>query len=336
MSEIRKTYDRDTWVIIAADRRKRPTDFISKNHKCISPASECPFCPGNEKMTPPEVLAFRKKGTLPDTPGWWIRCIENKFPALKLQKNHSGLSYDDFYQTMEGFGKHEVIIETPEHDKHPATLPVSQVEEILRAYVERYKTLSQMKNIRYVLIFRNHKKEAGASLSHPHSQIIAMPILPKIVKEELIFSKRFYNKKGKCLYDYIISMELTKNERIIYETKDFIVFSPFASRYPFETWIIPKRHEPSFGNIREDERKSLASVLKNILHRYNKILADPPYNFYIHSSPCDSKKYPFYHWHLEITPRLTTEAGFERGSSFYINPMLPEDATKLLTEKNVM
>jgi UDPglucose--hexose-1-phosphate uridylyltransferase len=231
---------------------------------------------------------------------------------------------------MDGFGYHEVIVETPDHNTHLALMDYKQLEEVVWAYKHRYDSISADKRIEYILIFKNHGRDAGASLQHPHSQLIALPIVPKRVQEELSGSKEYYSYKERCVFCDIVSQELERKERIVEENEDFVSLEPFAARFPCETWILPKRHAHSFGDINEKEVKNFAKILKNTLYRIFVALDNPPYNFMLHTAPTNNEGKEYYHWHLEIVPRLTNVAGFEWGSGFYINPMPPEEAAKYL------
>jgi len=234
---------------------------------------------------------------------------------------------------VNGVGAHEVIIETPEHDAHLSALSDFQVQEVITAYRHRYLDLIRDKRFKYILIFKNHGVRAGASLSHPHSQLIATPIVPGRIMEEVNAAQRYYESTGgTCIYCEIVETELEEEKRIVAENESFIALSPYAARFPFETWILPKAHEMAFEDITDAERAPLARMMKDVLGRLYQCLEDPPYNYYIHTAPCDRKETK-YHWHLEITPRLTETAGFERGTGFYINPVMPEDAAAILRGK---
>jgi UDPglucose--hexose-1-phosphate uridylyltransferase len=330
MPELRKDPVVKRWVIIATERAKRPNDF-KKSEQKKEENKFCVFCYGNEHLTPPEIMAFRPEDTKPNESGWWVRVVDNKFPALNY-KEEVKRSGHGMYDMMSGFGKHEVIIETPNHDENLATIPYKQMKEVVWAYVMRYRELSKDKNLKYILIFKNYKREAGASLSHPHSQIIATPIVPKRVAEELNGSKQYYDYKERCVFCDIIAQEKIENKRIVEENDDFIAFTPYASRFPYEIWILPKRHMASFGDISDEEVESFSRILKNTGSKLINVLGDPPFNYVIHSAPVGEKNLPYYHWHLEIMPRLTKTAGFEWGSGFYINPVPPESAAESLNE----
>ncbi|MBO8160842.1 MAG: galactose-1-phosphate uridylyltransferase [Thermosipho sp. (in: Bacteria)] len=329
MPEYRKDPVVKRWVIIATERAKRPHDFTIPKDE--NKSSFCPFDYGNEHTTPPEVLAFRPMDTQPNTPGWWVRVVPNKFPAVnpEIEINKYG---HGMYDAMTGFGYHEVIIETPDHNSSFALLDDKQAEEVVWAYVKRYNTIAEDERIKYILIFRNHGIMGGASLSHPHSQIIAIPSVPKRVQEEMNGAKDYYDYKERCVFCDMISQEKIENKRIVEENEDFIAFAPFASRFPFEVWIMPKKHSHNFGQISEPEIKTFSKIMRNVLYRIYKVLDNPPYNFVIHTSPTYDEGKIYYHWHVEIMPRLTKVAGFEWGSGFYINPVPPEDAVKYLRE----
>ncbi|MCD6310172.1 MAG: galactose-1-phosphate uridylyltransferase [Candidatus Eremiobacteraeota bacterium] len=330
MPELRKDPIISRWVIIATERGKRPHDF-QKIEEEPSVAGICALCPGNESMTPPEIAAYREPGTLPNTPGWWIRVVPNKFPALKEtgDLNRTGFGV---YDMMNGIGIHEVIIETAKHNGIIPELSQKEVEEMLWMYRDRYLALSTDPRIKYVLIFKNHGRSAGASLEHPHSQLIATPVIPKRVMEELEGAQNYYKFRERCVFCDIIRQEISSRERIVLENDSFVSIEPFASRFPFETWILPKKHMSTYSEIDRKEIMDLAHILKNTLTKIYHSLSDPPYNFIIHTAPINNECKRFYHWHMEIMPRLTKVAGFEWGTGMYINPTAPEQAAEFLRE----
>ena len=291
----------------------------------------CPLCEGNEDRTPPEIAAFRDNGTPPNSPGWTLRVVPNKFPALRIEGelNREG---EGIYDKMNGIGAHEVVIETPRHEETLVTLPLKNVENILLAYRERIIDLRRDQRLRYVLVFKNHGVAAGASLEHPHSQIIALPIIPRRVSEEIEGAKTYFNYKDRCVFCDIIRQELQQKRRIITENKFFLSIAPFASRFPFETWILPKTHHPSFEHMEFFQYEQAAQILSDTLQRMNRVLADPPYNYIIHTSSFPEVDAEHYHWHFEIMPKLTRVAGFEWGTGFYINPTPPEEAAEYMRE----
>jgi len=329
MSELRKDPVLGRWVIISTERGRRPSDFLVEERR---PASGfCPLCEGNEDKTPREVLAFRGNGTPPNTPGWSLRVVPNKFPALRIEGdlNREG---DGVYDKMSGVGAHEVVIETPLHHETLTTLPLKAVENVLRAYRERIVDLRRDRRFQYVLVFKNHGPAAGASLEHSHSQIIALPIVPKRVREEIEGAKNYFNYKDRCVFCDIISQELDQGKRIISENKTFVVIAPFASNFPFETWVLPKTHHPNFGYMEPFPGEEAAQILRDTLQRMDHVLNDPPYNYIIHNSPFPDVDREYFHWHLEILPKLTKMAGFEWGTDFFINPTPPEEAATYLRE----
>ena len=330
MPELRKDPISGRWVIISVERGKRPSDFGMR----VSPKKGgfCAFCEGNERTTPPEILAFRSDNGEPNTPGWTLRVVSNKFPALNVegQLNRSG---DGIFDKMNGVGAHEVIIECPDHNLTLSTMPLKSVEDVLWAFHQRITDLKKDSRFRYVLVFKNEGDEAGSSLEHTHSQLIALPIVPHLVEEELFQAKQYYEYKERCIFCDIIHQETADKKRVISENNDFIALAPFAPRSPFETMILPKRHESSYlpdGNL-----SLLAQILQQTLKQIDKILDLPPYNMMIHTSPFKNEENEYYHWHMEIIPKLTKIAGFEWGSGFYINPTSPEEAAKFLREAEI-
>lgn len=332
MPELRKDPIVGRWVIISTDRGKRPTDFsISEKEP---KKGFCPFCYGNEDKTPEEVLAYRLNNSEPNTPGWKLRVVPNKFPALQIEGG-LGRVGEGMFDKMNGLGAHEVIIENPDHNKYLVDLPDKDIENVFWAFRDRIIDLKKDKRFRYILIFKNKGESAGASLEHPHSQLIALPIIPKIVIEELEGSKLHYKYKERCIYCDIIRQESAESIRIINESQNFIALCPFAPRFPFETWILPKIHDSSFEDSQKGEFENLTPFLKNVLQRLNKVLKNPPYNLIIHTSPFAEQRNEYYHWHIEIMPKLTKVAGFEWGTGFYINPTPPEEAAAYLRDAGV-
>lgn len=332
MPELRKDPIVGRWVIISTDRGKRPTDFT------VPPPKEnskfCPFCYGNEDKTPHEVLAYRPDGSHANTAGWKLRVVPNKFPALQIEGGLDKVG-EGVFDKMNGVGAHEVIIETPNHKSAMENMSVKEIEDIFWAFRDRTMDLRKDKRFKYILIFKNHGQEAGASLEHTHSQLIALPIIPKLVGEELDGSLNHYKFKERCIYCDIIRQELSDRSRVIIENRDFITISPFAPRFPFETWILPKAHDSSFEDAQKHEVEFLSIILKDTLLRMGKILNHPPYNLVIHTSPLAEQHNEYYHWHIEIMPKLTQVAGFEWGTGFYINPTPPETAAKYLREAEI-
>lgn len=321
-SELRCDWMNGDWVIISPLRARRPLP-----HRRMPKQTEngvCPFCPGNEKMTPPEVWADRESGE-PDTPGWRVRSFHNLYPALE-GGGCEGQKGDKVNRMMRGCGVHEVIVDCPEHDVQPATMSLDQLSRMLMAFRTRYREISGYTHIRYIQIFRNHGVEAGRSIVHPHSQLVATPIIPKIIEEELRISKDFMEKNGESIHDYVVRKELDEGTRIVFNSSNFSVLSPFAPRFPYELYLLQKTKESSFTEATDEIIHELATVLKEVLGRLMNLLDDPPYNLYIHSAPCDDGDYTHYRWHIHIVPRLTGTGGFEMGTGICINSVPPERA----------
>lgn len=330
MPELRKDPVTDRWVIIASERSRRPTDFVREPLPTVPSGRICPFCPGNESKTPPEVLAYRN-GTAANQKGWSLRVVPNKFPVLGIegQLNREG---EGIFDKMQGIGAHEVIIETPDHALSTAELSEKAIEQLIWAFRDRVRDLRNDKRLKYILLFKNHGEPAGATLEHTHSQLIALPVVPKRVQEELEVSEHYYKLKERCVFCDMIRQETKDGSRVVTETEQFLVVEPYAARFPFETWILPKKHASHFEDIDKAHAQNLAWVMKSTLRKIETVLENPPYNFLIHTSPAQENSNAYYHWHIEIIPKLTRVAGFEWGTGFYINPTPPEESAKFLRE----
>lgn len=329
MPELRKDPIVGRWVVMAPDRAKRPADL--RDEPLVVDCPFDPFAEGNEAATPPEIFAYRTAGTQPNKPGWRVRVVPNKFPALQvegtLDKRGEGM-----YDLMNGVGAHEVIIECPHGETNMSRLPVDNIREVLFIYRDRLHDLKKDRRLVHALIFKNKGMLAGASLQHSHSQLMATPIIPITVREELTGAQEFYNYRGRCIFEDMIQQEVAAGSRIVLDSEHFVVFCPFASRFPFETWILPKHHASHYEHISRHAVEDLGTVLKSVLRKLELALDDPPYNYVLHTAPFDMGELPHYLWHIEIFPRLTRVAGFEWGSGFYINPVMPEQAARFLSE----
>ncbi len=331
-----------TWVIIATERGRRPRDFMLEREKVH--LSACPFCAGNEAKTPRELFALRPGGSPANGPGWKVRVIPNKYPILRIEGDLDKKGYGH-YDTINGIGAHEVIIETPDHDRNLADLSVTEITDVLRAYRARLLDLRKDSRFRYILIFKNHGVEAGANIPHSHSQVIAVPVTPTVVASKLSICREYYERKERCLICDLIEQERHDGRGIVRDDGNFVVFAPFASCFPFELRIAPLRHGHDFAQMDDNGLAQLAETLKDSLMRLRSTLRDPPYNFVLHNSPpmhlrmgkpgyWSSLPYD-YHWHIELVPRLTRIAGFEWGTGFYMNPTPPEDAARFLREADL-
>ncbi len=331
MPELRKDPVIGRWVIISTERGQKPSDFTTRVEPKRAEAS-CPFCAGREGATPPEVLAYRAHGPA-NAPGWTVRVVPNKFPALMVEGDLARRG-EGLYDRMNGVGAHEVIIETPDHVPDLADLPEDRIAEVLGAFRARLADLRNDKRMRYGLVFKNHGEAAGASLEHTHAQLIATPILPKAVQEEIDGARAYFMLKERCVFCDIVEQETSEGNgrRVVRATANYAAIVPFAARFPFEVWILPRKHLSVYESGGMEQDRELAGVLKDVLLRLNAALDMPPYNLVIHTSPYRDIDHEYYHWHIEIMPKLTKIAGFEWGSGFYINPTPPEDAAAFLRE----
>jgi UDPglucose--hexose-1-phosphate uridylyltransferase len=328
MPEFRKDPITGRCTIISTGRAKRPQQF---SYTQFAEADPCPFCPGNEDQTPPEVLAYRAPGTPPNAPGWTLRVVPNKYPAVV--GTDCGVAFSrGLYSATEAVGVHEVIIETSKHEKEMARLGNEEIAAVLRAYRDRMLELRNDQRWRYVLIYKNQGPQAGATLEHAHSQLIALPEIPQTVIEEMNGARSYFGSRGRCVYCDIVQQELRERQRLIAESERFMAFCPYAARFPYETWILPKRHSPFFECAGPAEYGELSSCLKEILIRLERALAHPPLNYIIHSKPFAEPADDYFDWHLEILPKVTQVAGFEWGSGSFINPVAPEDAARMMRE----
>ena len=329
MPELRKDPITGRWVIISTERGKRPTSFAPVPRR--TQAKMCPFCPGHEENTPPEILAYRPSDTEPNKPGWTLRVMANKYPALMvegtLDRQPVGI-----YDKMNGIGAHEVIIETSDHARDLVDLSDEEVRDVFWAYRERMTDLERDRRFQYILVFKNHGEAAGASLEHAHSQLIATPIIPRRVAEEIDGARRYYEFKERCIFCDVVRQELTDRVRVVRDYDAFLAIQPFAPRFPFETWLIPKTHQSSYLELSNSEVMVLAQAVKDCLLRLKIALNDPPFNYMLHTRPVSTEHHEYYHWHIEIIPKLTRVAGFEWGSGFYINPTPPEESAAFLRQ----
>lgn len=326
MNELRRDPITGRWIIVVSDRIPAPSDFKQEPHE--KKKEGCPFCWGSEDKTPSEIVAHRKFGP-PNSPNWTVRVVPNKYPALKIEGDlaREGIGVFDM---MNGVGAHEVIIDTPDHMRDMADLSCQETEDVVWTYLARSIDLRRDHRFKYILIFKNYGKSAGASLEHPHSQLIALPIVPKRVSEELEGASRYYDYKERCVFCDILRQEKEETDRIVYENERFIAFCPYVSRFSYETWVLPKRHQSDLTSMDRDDIPYMAKALHVALARIKNLLRDPSYNFIIHTSPINGHDRDDYHWHIEIMPKLSKVAGFEWGSGFYINPVPPDVAAKNL------
>jgi len=328
MPELRRDPIVGRWVIIATERAHRPSDLFH-----IQDAAQgglCPFCPGNEDKTPREVhVVGRPPAAPPNGPGWKVRVVPNRYPALKIEGDLDRAA-EGIYDRMNGIGAHEVVVETPDHARQLRDLSDGEIADVLGAFKARMLDLRNDLRFRYILLFKNQGTAAGASLEHSHSQLIALPITPRQVQEEIEGAKRHFEHRERCIFCDIVMQERKDRSRLVFENDEFVVFAPWAPRSPFETWIVPKRHESNFEAEPRERLAACAQAMRTTVRRIAAALGDPPFNFMVHSNPLRDASSPSYHWHIEVMPALTQVAGFEWGSGFHINPVPPEEAAEFL------
>ncbi len=339
MPELRRDPIIGRWVIIAVERARRPKG-VRPNPPAAS-EKECPFCEGREATTPPEIFAIRKEGTAADTPGWQTRVVPSRTPFLKIEGKitHRGKG---LYDVINGIGAHEIIVETPQHIENIADLNEAQIAKGITCWIDRFKDLVRDERFKYVQVYKNYgASSGGGTIRHTRSQLIATPITPKRIKEELRGAKRYFDYHERCIFCDIIRQELESKARVVADADGFVALAPYASRFPFETWILPKEHGCDFSGTSVENRLYFGRMIKKVLGKLRDGLEDPPYNFVLHTAPFRHPKAKAgywktiaedYHWHLEIIPRLTPSAGFEWGTGFYICPVSPEEAAKYLRE----
>ncbi|MBI3332504.1 MAG: DUF4921 family protein [Candidatus Omnitrophica bacterium] len=339
MPELRKDPVMGRWVIISSERAKRPDEFLPLAPADNGPQPDCPFCKGNEGKTPPEILVSRPAGTPANGPDWSVRVVPSISPVLriegKLEHRAKGL-----YDVATGIGAHEIIVETPEHVASMAHLPEGQIGQVLDLTIQRIKDLERDPRFKYVLLFKNCGKAAGEGrFTHSRSQLIALPVTPIRLKDKLHGARQYFEFKERCIFCDILRQEMDQRLRVAEETTHFVALAPFASRFPFELWVLPKEHSADFIRMTPEQKLDLSRILKVILSKLSRALKDPPYNTILHTAPFRRARAGYwrtidqdFHWHLEIMPRLTRVAGFEWGSGFYINPTPPEEAARFLRE----
>jgi UDPglucose--hexose-1-phosphate uridylyltransferase len=359
--ELRKDPISGRWVIISSARAQRPeAPEPRREEESAEARARCPFCTGHEDQTPPEIFAFRENGHPPNTPGWYTRVVPNKFPAFGIFPEIN-LRRVGMFQMATGYGAHEVVIESPQHTLYLEQQPLEQIARVVDTWWERHIDLERDHKLRYVLIFKNHGREAGASLAHPHGQIIATTVVPHVLKSKLLNGKEHYQNGEGCIFcrgleqlfyyenkiynpDGSVLVDVRQHDRVVAENPKFVAFIPFAARVPYEIHILPKTHQYSFIQTTPLERIELARILKVVLMKVYKLLGNPPYNFYIHSAPNLNVRprtgdystiREDFHWHIEILVRTTIQAGFEQGSGIHINPLNPTDAARYLAETEI-
>lgn len=325
MSELRREPVTRTWVVITTDHPKGPSDYLPFKPPYQPQPLEgpCPFCPGNEGMTPREVFSIGEKG------GWAVRVFPNKFPFFHIEGGFERRA-EGMYDVMEGIGAHEIVVESPRHTDHLGVMEPEQIGKVWMAFRARVLDLEKDSRFQQFLIVKNHP---GVFNHHPHSHILAMSVVPKRIDEEILGTLDYYQRKERCIFCDMLKEEIHAKKRVILETLHFLLFAPFASRYPFETWIVPKRHASDFHHITLPEAEDLSRVLRFLFLHYGSLLSDPPYSLVLHTSPVQGRFHrQEYHWHIEIRLRIGLREGFEWGTGFFVNPTPPEDAARYIKE----
>ncbi len=333
MAELRRNPLNGQWAIVHVEDSWGPEKYEREDH-AIRAKTTCQFCPGKEFYTPPEVEALRLCGSAANSPGWEVRIVSNKFPALRIEGTLD-LRHDGMYTLSNGIGAHEVFIETPVHERNLADLDDEEIFYVIDKYQSRLNDLTKDRRFKYILIFKNYGESAGTTVEHPHSQIIALPMIPQYVMQELEAIKAYYDRCQRCVSCDMIAQEYHDGIRIIADNPQFLAFCPFASGYPFECCIIPREHSCRFATMNDGEKRALGNILRTTMIRINRCLADPSYNFYIHVAPVNDSSYEHFHWHIAIIPKLMRTIGLERGTGFFSVPTDPSHAARCLREIKV-
>ena len=323
ISQLRQDLVTGDWVVIATGRAKRVQEYVKKREPYAQLESLCPFCFPEDTGQEKDVLVYRRSDG-----DWSLRVFPNKFPAFSRSRPVRHIEEGPYF-AMDGVGYHEVIV-TRDHERQIALLDPIEVAEAMDAYQSRYIDLMNKKSINYIEIFHNHGREAGASLEHPHSQLMAIPVVSPGIRLELDGAETYHQANHECVFCTIAEWELKEKKRLLFENDKFLVFCPFSSRVAFEVWVVPKDHKPYFERITNEEKVDLGEALQKAVNLVYRTLDDPPYNFYLHTSPCDGKDYPHYHWHIEILPHTATWAGFELSTGIEISTIEPERAAEAL------
>lgn len=333
MSSLRFDETTSDWVVVAPTRRLRPHDGRPRSSERAEPAKQaaanCPFCPGNEAFTPPEIFALRAGD---EGGSWRVRVVPNKFPALTIEENPQRRQDEHAFHLMGGCGAHEVIVESPDHNAFLAQQSVEQIEAVLRTLQLRNQDLMRDPRFQTVVIFKNHGAEAGTSLAHPHWQLVATPVVPRLLRLKHFEATEYFDRTGACLYCVLRERELAAGKRVLTTNDHYVAFLPYASHLPFETWIVPRCHEASYRHVPPDRLRPLAELLKTVLLKLYTGLENPAFNLTIDDVPRGDEDKEYFLWHIRILPHLTTTAGFELGTGMSINTVLPEDATAFLGE----
>jgi UDPglucose--hexose-1-phosphate uridylyltransferase len=330
VSELRVDPITGRWVIFTPDHTRRSTDFTPPSPLRSDPAS-CPFCEGHEELTGNELLAWRPGGSERNRPGWHLRVVPNREPVLRVE-SHLGSDGALLFQRFGGLGAHEVIIESARHEDSWTTMTVEAVSRVLWAWRERMRDLKRDVRLKSFVVLKNHGALAGARLDHPHSQLLAMPFVPPQLAEELEGAERQFKAKAHCVFCEIVQQELQLNQRVIASDDRMLTLAPFASRLPFESWVVPREHAARFEDGPDELLEAAAKCIQDLLRRLDATLLQPPFNVALHSAPASPDVDALFHWHIEILPRLTRVSGLGWGSGVFVNPVPPEEAAQVLRD----
>jgi UDPglucose--hexose-1-phosphate uridylyltransferase len=328
--QLRKDPVVDRWVLIAPERAAKPTEIEDPGH--LAHHAVCPFCEGQEHETPHEILALRAPGTRPDQPGWRIRVVPNRFPAVRCDAASESFA-DPLFTLEPGYGAHEVVIECPHHEPSVAALPADQVRDLFAVYRDRLAALRADPRLAYVQVFKNHGVGAGASVEHAHSQILGLPQVPRLVQDELDGAAAYHRAHGRCIFCDLLERELAAGERVVLAGEHCVAVAAFAGRFPYETWVLPRRHAAHYDRLTTAELTDVSAVIRAVLRRLGAVVPDASYNYVLHTAPAAAGEVPHYHWHWEVLPRLTGIAGYELASGYFLNPVPPEVAATRLRER---
>ncbi len=324
MAELRREPVARRWVVTITGNPKGPEDYVPLRavHAPPEPDGTCPFCPGHEGMAPPDILSLKTAGG-----GWSVRVVPNKFPFFHIEGEFDRRA-EGMYDVMQALGAHEIVVESPDHRQHLATLEPSQIRNVLLAYRMRWTDLAQDPRFQQILVLKNYP---GVYNRHPHAHLLAMPVIPRRIDEEIEGVLDYGERKERCIFCDILKEEMDSGKRVIAETPHFLTFCPFASRYPFETWIVPKVHAPDFHTLRDELMEDLSRALRTLFQCFYRLLGDPPYSLAFHSSPVQSRFHRAeYHWHIETRLRVGLMEGFEWATGFFVNHTPPESAAAWL------
>jgi UDPglucose--hexose-1-phosphate uridylyltransferase len=329
MSELRKDPLLERWTLVSPERGDRPSEYLEEKPERV--ARPCPFCPGRERETPNEIIAYRPGGGAPDTPGWRVRLVPNRFPALAFTAATRPPD-DGFFDTRPGIGAHDVLIETPDHEADLGSMGLEQATLVVRALRERLGALARDPRLAYVLAFENHGAAAGATIEHAHAQNLGLDFVPSVARAELVAAVEHHERTGRCVWCEWIERERAAGVRVVREAEGFFTATAYAPRFEYETWIVPVRHATAFERGDEAQDSALAAALTDAVSRLQSVLQHPAYNFVLHNAPCRSAESPSFHWHVEVMPRMARLAGFEWGSGVHIVAAAPEEAAARLVE----